>query len=140
MNIKRTLVFSSLAYISSLAIGYLISLSFGINPLTSEIIPKKLFLIQIFFTCLIIFIFTFAYLEGRGVSSNSKEGLLFSAVVATLWILVESFIFFTKIFFKNSSNVSNIYLNLLFWITIVIVLLTGAFAGAVKKKLRLQKL
>lgn len=143
MNLKRAAWIGVVTYIISFIIGIIVMYFLGFDPSQASEIPNSLLYVNIILTIIIAALFTWFYFSGKSsekkakIKPSMKEGLLFGVVLIVVGFIIDLIIFgISSIATDVEQNIIKYYSNPLFWVAIVLLLVTTTLVGFVMSKKR----
>jgi len=135
MNVKRAIGVGLLTYLVSFILGIIVMFAMGVDPSQGSEIPKSAFIVNIIITLILAGLFTLFYFKDKKIKRNAKEGFLFGIVLIIMGFILDVIIFtLTSIMTSTQINILEYYSNPIFWLALILFVLTTTIVGAIKEK------
>lgn len=131
MNLKRAFGVAFLSYFASFAAGFLVAMAFGIDLSTETDVPAEVWYTGILISVFLMALFTMWYFKGKGTKANARNGFYFGLVAIGLAFLLDAIVIIPAVFVTDApSEVLSYYVDPLFWLSVLAVIVTTTATGA----------
>ena len=140
MNKKRAWGIAVVLYIATFIIGIVTGMILGTDFTGETSIPLSHWIISIILSILITGIFSIWYFKGKKVKVSAKEGLKLGLIYLAVGVLFD--LLFLTTFSLSGQDISAIasyYADPLFYVSVVLVVLTPVFIGYRKIAIKHKK-
>lgn len=135
MNIKRAIGVGLLTYLTSFILGTIIMFAMGIDPSQTSEIPQSAYIINIIVTIILAGLFTLFYFRNKKIKRNAKEGFMFGIVLVIIGFILDIIILaIVSTMTTTQIDLLEYYSNPLFWLALILFVLTTTIVGAMKEK------
>jgi hypothetical protein len=134
MNFKRAVWISLVTYIVSFIIGGIVAFMFQVDPQATTL-PIPLYIAMVVMTVIIAILFTLLYFKDRKIKPSAKEGFMFGIVLVFTGFILDVLIFsISSLVADLSQDIIEYYSSALFWIAIMVLLITTTLVGMYKQR------
>jgi hypothetical protein len=136
MNFKRALWVGVLTYFVSFIVGLIPMMIMGFNPSQMTDVPQSFFIIGIIISVILAALFTLLYFKDRKISPSAKEGFYFGLTLVIIGSVLDVIIFSIGSIAGggNEMDILGYYSNPLFWVALVLFIVTTTTVGYFKSK------
>ena len=128
MDVKRALWMGFLVYIISFIIGTIVGILMGVDFSTAASVPDSVWAVNIVLA--IIIVGTFGVWYFKKVTPSWKQGALLGIMFVLVGFIIDLLLVIPWIMFSDSpADIVSYYTNPLFWLTLLLIVLTTAVVG-----------
>lgn len=132
MKLKRAILIAIATYALSFIIGLIPMLLMGVNTMEMSEFPANFFIIGMVISVALAVAFSLVYFRDKRIRRNAKEGFYFGIVLAITGFALDGILFLIGSLSGSPMDLLAYYANPLFWLTLLLVIITTTIVGKVK--------
>jgi peptidoglycan/LPS O-acetylase OafA/YrhL len=132
MNYKRAIGIGIVAYLVSFVIGISIAVVVGVDFETATEAPTIVWIIGLIAQLIVGLLFAWWYFSAKKIKKyGPKQGFLLGTVFVAVGFIIDAFFIIPSIILtEGATDILKYYTNPLFWVSILLLLLSTMFVGS----------